>query len=267
MSSIGTAKRVHVDDLEMYVEVRGSGPALLLVPGAGGDAGQFGELADLLAADRTVVTYDRRSNSRTSRPDAWAATTVEQQADDAAGVLLALGLAPATVFGNSTGALIALSAALRHPALVNQALVHEPTLMSVLADPDGAMASVQPVISAGMEQGGLAGGAEAFLRFAAGPGYDRLPSDAVSRILGNAEVLFQAEFGSFTSWAPDPSAITGSPVDISVLTAESTAPFFAEAARWIADRRGTEVVTAPGGHMGFLEDPEGFAAVVADLLH
>ncbi len=266
MNSISTAERVHVGDLEMYAEVRGSGPALLLVPGAGGDGDQYGEVADLLATDRTVITYDRRSNSRTSRPDAWAATTIDQQADDAVGLLLELGLAPAAVFGNSTGALIALSAALRHPTWVHRALVHEPTLMSVLADPEGALASVQPVIAGGMEQGGLPGGAEAFLRFAAGVGYDRLPDDAVSRILGNSEVLFQAEFGSFASWAPDPADVTGSPVDITVMTGEETAPFFAEAARWIAARRGTVVVTAPGGHMGFLEDPVAFAAVVAALL-
>jgi pimeloyl-ACP methyl ester carboxylesterase len=38
------------------------------------------------------------------------------QADDAAGLLSTLSLAPAAVYGNSSGAIIALDLVLRHPA-------------------------------------------------------------------------------------------------------------------------------------------------------
>ena len=135
MTTTQIRERIRVSDIELYVEVRGDGPAVLLVPGAGGDAGQYAELAGELTSGHTVVTYDRRSNSRSPRPDGWESTSVEQQADDAAAILAAVSVGPAAVFGNSTGALIALATALRSPQSVSALVVHEPALMSVLADP------------------------------------------------------------------------------------------------------------------------------------
>jgi len=259
MTTTVTANRIRVGRIDLYCETRGSGPGVLLVPGAGGDAGQYDSLAAALATTRTVVTYDRRSCSRSTRPAQWATTSVEEQADDAAGLLETLDLGPMDVFGNSTGALIALCLVLRAPAAVSRLVIHEPALMSVLQDPDSAMAMVQPVIAEGMERGGMEGGAEAFLRFAGGPAYDRIPAEAIARILGNAEVLFVAEFGAFASWAPDPAALSTNPVATSVLSSEHTAAFFIEAAQWVAKHVGATVATAPGGHMGFLEDPQAFA--------
>jgi pimeloyl-ACP methyl ester carboxylesterase len=265
MAATEVSDRVSVGDVELYVEVRGTGPALLLVPGAGGDGGQYAELVRQMEGSHTVATYDRRSNSRSSRPNGWQSTSIEQQADDAAGLLTALGFGPAVVFGNSTGALVALATALRAPESVTALVVHEPALMSVLADPDGAMGAVQPVIAAGMESGGLAGGAEAFLRFAAGPAYEQLSVETRERILGNADVLFEAEFGAFASWAPDVAQLTKCSVPTTVLNGEHTAPFFQEAAVWVADRLQTTVGTAPGGHMGFLDEPTRFATVLLEI--
>jgi pimeloyl-ACP methyl ester carboxylesterase len=94
---------LEVNGTELYHESRGSGPPLLLIMGATGDAGHFEPVAELLAGEFTVVTYDRRGNGRRPRPRGWAATSPEEQADDAAALLEALGLAPAAVFGTSLG--------------------------------------------------------------------------------------------------------------------------------------------------------------------
>ena len=253
-------------DVALHVETTGSGPAVLLIAGAAGDAGQYEGLAARLATDHTVITYDRRGNSRSERTADWAATSVEQHADDAVALLRELGIGPAAVFGNSIGGLVALAVALRAPDQVSAAIVHEPTLMSVLVDPDSAMSSVQPVIAAGMEQGGLPGGAEAFLSFAAGPAWQQVPPAVRERMVGNAEVLFQAEFGPFMSWRPDDALLADVQVPIAVLAAEQTAPFFREAAEWLAGRLSVPVGTTPGGHMGYLDDPEAFAAVLRPLV-
>ena len=45
---------------DLHHEVRGSGPAVLLIPGATGDAGHFTRTAERLANEFTVITYDRR---------------------------------------------------------------------------------------------------------------------------------------------------------------------------------------------------------------
>src|SRR3712207_6715723 len=58
---------IEVNGVELYHEVRGRGAPVLFISGAGGDAGQWGQVADLLADEFTVVTYDRRGNSRSTR--------------------------------------------------------------------------------------------------------------------------------------------------------------------------------------------------------
>ena len=65
--------------------------------GSNGDAGNFTRAADLLADEFTVVTYDLRGNSRSPRPPGWTTTSVSEQADDAAALIQALGLAPTVV--------------------------------------------------------------------------------------------------------------------------------------------------------------------------
>ena len=64
-----------VNGAELYHEVRGSGPPVLLIMGFTGDGGHFETLAELLADEFTVVTYDRRGNGRSPRPARWAKTS------------------------------------------------------------------------------------------------------------------------------------------------------------------------------------------------
>jgi pimeloyl-ACP methyl ester carboxylesterase len=262
-----TDEFVSVNGVTLSVSRRGTGPALLLVPGAGGDGGQYEELASRLASDYSVVTYDRRANSRSRRPKGYAATSIEEQADDAIALLRALHLAPAVVFGNSLGALIALACALRAPSAVSRLVVHEPALVGVVEDPDAAMAAVQPVIGEGMATGGMRGGAEAFFRFADSQAFDCLPKTTRARMLDNAPVLFESEFGVFASWRPDPTAVTALTMPVTVLVASiSTAPAFRKAAAWLARHTNTTPIPAPGGHLGFVVQPDAFAALLRGLI-
>ena len=258
-----TDSLVTLDGVSLHARVRGEGPPLVLVPGAGGDGDQYDALAEHLAATHTVVTYDRRANSRSPRPHDYSATTIEEQADDLAGLLAALELAQATVFGNSLGALIALACALRSPDRVNRVILHEPALIGVLDDPEAALGAVQPVIGAGMAAGGMRGGAEAFFRFADTAAYDALPDTVRERMLDNAQVLFESEFGAFASWKPDAGAVAALKIPVTVLVGrDSTSPAFREAAQWVAQRTSTSVVEVPGGHLGFVTHAADIAAVV-----
>ena len=49
---------------DLYREVRGAGPVLLLIPGGNGDAGFYEPFAKALSGDFTVISYDRRGFSR-----------------------------------------------------------------------------------------------------------------------------------------------------------------------------------------------------------
>src|SRR5262252_3222970 len=92
----------------LYYEKEGAGTPVLFIAGSTGDAGNFTRAADLLASEFTVVTYDRRGNSRSPRPAGWTTTSVSEQADDAAALIEALDLSPAVVFGASAGGPIVL---------------------------------------------------------------------------------------------------------------------------------------------------------------
>ena len=100
--------RIAANGADLYYEVRGTGPAVLLIMGATGDGGHFDQLADLLADEFTVITYDRRGNGRSPAPAGWTTTSPEEQADDAAALLEALRVGPAAVFGTSSGGNFAL---------------------------------------------------------------------------------------------------------------------------------------------------------------
>ena len=59
---------------DLYREVRGAGPVLLLIPGGNGDAGFYEPFAKALSDDFTVISYARRGLSRSFRtgpPSRW----------------------------------------------------------------------------------------------------------------------------------------------------------------------------------------------------
>src|SRR6266702_1245596 len=57
---------LNVPGVQLFYEVSGSGPLLILIPGARGDGAVFRPLAHHLSAQYQVVTYDRRGFSRSS---------------------------------------------------------------------------------------------------------------------------------------------------------------------------------------------------------
>jgi pimeloyl-ACP methyl ester carboxylesterase len=258
---------VHANGTDLYCETRGSGPAVLFVSGATGDAGHFARVADLLADEFTVVTYDRRGNSRSPRPAGWATTSAEEQADDAAALLRALDLAPAAVYGNSGGAIIATCLLLRHPRVVRAAILHEPPLMSVLAHPEAIMDMIQSRVHAGMAQAGPRGGVEAFVRFAAGDAnFDRLDPSLRERMLGNGETLFGIELGALESYRPSEAELASVAVPVHVLAGPESAPFFREAAGWLGGRLGVPVEQSPGAHTPQFDHPAALAALIRPWL-
>jgi pimeloyl-ACP methyl ester carboxylesterase len=249
---------------ELYFEVRGSGAPVLLIAGTPGDGGQFDELADVLARDHLVITYDRVGTSRSPAPPARTDTTVADQADDAAGLLRKLVTEPTAVYGTSNGAAVALELALRHPALVSRAILHEMPLLTVLADPGPVAAMLGDVIGTAMAAGGPPAALDAFLRFAYGDAIvDAWPSDLRARLLANADMVFTMELPAFQAYQPDEAALAAHhpPFEVAV-GVDQPAPFFLEAAEWLATRSHSPLIRTPGAHGAHLSDPEALAALL-----
>jgi len=110
-----------VNDLNMYYEVHGEGPPLVLLHGAYLTAGAFGPLLPGLAEVRQVVVPEMQGHGRTA--DADRPITYEQMADDTAALMHHLELGQADVVGYSMGGGIALQLAVRHPELVRRLVV------------------------------------------------------------------------------------------------------------------------------------------------
>ena len=109
---------VRVGDAEIDYERGGDGPALLLIMGMSGTALHWGEpLLEDLRRDFDVIAFDHRGVGASTRLTDGR-ITIREMAEDAAGLLAALGVESAHVMGISMGGMIAQELALAHPELV-----------------------------------------------------------------------------------------------------------------------------------------------------
>jgi pimeloyl-ACP methyl ester carboxylesterase len=108
-------------ELQMYYEVHGSGPPVVLLHGAYMSADAMAPLRDGLLATRQVIVPEMEGHGRTA--DADRPLSYEQMADDVAALIRELGAAPADVVGYSMGAGIGLQLAIRHPEAVRRLVI------------------------------------------------------------------------------------------------------------------------------------------------
>ena len=107
---------VQANEIEIYYEEHGSGEPLLLIMGWGGNAATWDPQLEGLAERYRVIAFDNRGAGRTKAPD--GPYTISQMAADTAGLLHALGVPKAHVFGVSMGGMVAQELALDYPDLV-----------------------------------------------------------------------------------------------------------------------------------------------------
>lgn len=247
---------------ELYYEVRGAGPSVLLIHGGGGDAGTVSRLTDILAHDFMVVAYDRRGLSRSPRPKDWKQTSIPEQAEDAAGLMRALGIGPAGVVGASLGAHVALELVLRH--LVRRASLLDPgPLDSAIPDRQQKMA-LPEAVRAAMATSGPEVGFEALLRSM--DVWDAMDPATQQRVLGNAEIFFSHETPLLQSYRPDPGLLDANRVLVQVAVGEEAPPVFLEMAEWLASRLHVHLDRIHGGHASAMNRPEQVAEVIGPFL-
>jgi pimeloyl-ACP methyl ester carboxylesterase len=116
-------KVVSKDGTEIAYDEQGQGPAVLLVDGALGyrSFGPMPELAKLLSIRFTVVTYDRRGRGDSGDNKPYA---VERKIEDIEALIDQVG-GFAYVYGISSGACLALEAAVKLGAKVKKLAIYE----------------------------------------------------------------------------------------------------------------------------------------------
>lgn len=256
-----------VNGTELYYEIRGTGPPVLLIMGSTGDGGHFDALADVLADEFTVVTYDRRGNGRSPAPAGWQTTSPEEQADDAAALLNALGTGPAAVFGTSSGGNFALCLMIRHPGRVRGAILHEPGLYALVDDFDAVRGPLRALVKEAMESGGPPAAVERLWCYVAGDdGWNRLAPALRDRLRATAGTLLGIELGTYELYLPDDETLAAITAPVRLLVSEDSHPFFAEIAGRFAKRLGVDIAITPGTHATYHEHPDELAEVIRPFL-
>ncbi len=172
------------DGTEIAYAVAGAGPPLVMVDPAGGWSGfdNIRGLGALLAADLTVVTYDRRGRGASGDRPPYA---VQREVEDLAALIDAAG-GRASVYGFSSGALLALHAAAAGLP-IDRLVLFEPPVRGEDEPPDPAFGRG---IAALVAAGDRAGASDRFLtaigvppEMIAGMGPARAGLDAVAHTL------------------------------------------------------------------------------------
>lgn len=273
-----TTGRLRVDGATLNYEVRGRGPLLLLIPGGAGGAASFDGVADDLAADYTVATYDPRGLSRSPLDDPNAQQQVAQHADDAFRLLELLSPgAPARVVGCSSGAIVALHLLATHPERIERVVAHEPPVVEVL--PDAAehralLARVQDTF----HRDGLMPAAAVFAAGLRRPGADPVDAQAATelppqvtaraeRTMADMPYFIGRIVPSFMAYAPDVERLKALS-DRLVLAggADSRGELPYRPAAFLAERFGTELIHFPGGHTGLSTHPAEFGELLRKVL-
>lgn len=102
-----------VGDINIYYETHGEGEPLVLIMGYGANSGAWRRQVPVYSQEYRVVAFDNRGTGRSDKPD--IPYTAEMMAGDAAGLLEAIGIDAAHIYGISMGGGIAQEFAIRYP--------------------------------------------------------------------------------------------------------------------------------------------------------
>jgi aminoacrylate hydrolase len=105
---------VSIGDAEIYYEEQGEGPALMLVPGLGGQGAFWAPQVRDFARDFRVIVHDHRGAGRSTH--SRIAYSVDQMAADTLALMDRLGIERAHYVGHSTGGAIGQTIAQDRPA-------------------------------------------------------------------------------------------------------------------------------------------------------
>jgi pimeloyl-ACP methyl ester carboxylesterase len=249
------------------------------------DARGFVSLASHFT-DRTVVTYDPRGVNRSELTNGARESTPELHADDLHRIVSALDAGPVDIFASSGGAINALALVASHPGQVRTLVAHEPPTVQVLPDREQASAAVENIRETYLRDG-IGPGMGKFIALTSMPG--PIPADFAEQPAPDPaafglpeheddgdrnDPLLGQNLISCTHYEPDFAALQKASTRVVVgVGAESEGQMAYRGGVGVAERLGSEPVTFPGNHAGFLGgefgfagDPEGFAATLREVL-
>jgi pimeloyl-ACP methyl ester carboxylesterase len=277
LPSTPTVRSVNVPGARLHYEVRGAadfaarrGGPLVVVIGSPMASAEFAPLADVLAGDHTVVTFDPRGYANSPVDDSAAQSAVEQRADDVTAILDDLGAESADVFGSSGGAVTGLALVARYPGRVRTLVAHEPPLPELLPDAAEQRVNTEDIIDTFHRDGFEA----AWMHFMRNAGFDVSSDDAppTSAEPSDDEIrqtarFFDIDLRPTTQYLPDIDALKNSPSRVVIgIGADSGRLLTYRTSVALCELLGSMPVEFPGDHGGFLEAPTEFADALRTVL-
>jgi 3-oxoadipate enol-lactonase len=136
-----------IGDIEVFYTIEGEGPWLTMSHSLACNTTAWDDQAALLSKNFKVLRYDTRGHGQTAAtPGPY---TLEQLADDAYGLLTALGITQTHWMGISMGGMIGQTMALKYPTLFTSLMLIDTTSRR----PDNAQAMWGARITMAKEQG------------------------------------------------------------------------------------------------------------------
>jgi pimeloyl-ACP methyl ester carboxylesterase len=254
---------VNATGTTLYYEEAGAGQPLLFIHGMCGAASVWAGQMRRLSPHFRCVAYDRRGHSH-SPLGQIEQRTVELHADDAAQLILELGLAPCLVVGSSGGARIALDLIRRYPRLVAGTVLSEPPAMALT--PDGGKAfieQIKPAIEGAVARGGPQAAVDAFFDIMC-PGLWRRLSDEQRDVpyRANAAELFGDL--SMPRYQITPADLVQIRVPSLIVRGNESHPMFRAIADTLAENLPNAMLLElqGSGHVTYAEKPAEFASAV-----
>jgi pimeloyl-ACP methyl ester carboxylesterase len=247
--------KLNRDGVELYYEVHGDGPPVLLTHGYSASADMWAGQIAPFSKHYKLITWDMRGHGRTDYPDDQARYSEAETVADMAAILDAVGARTAVIGGLSLGGYMSLAFHLAHPERT-QALLIIDTGPGYKKDEGRAGWNVTAIRRAeSFEKNGLpppgTGGAETH----AAPHRD-------------ATGLAKAARGMLTQHTP---AVINSLPDIRVpalvVVGSKDEPFLAASDYMAAKIPGAKKAVIPdAGHAANIDQPEAFNAAVLGFL-
>jgi pimeloyl-ACP methyl ester carboxylesterase len=212
-TSASLAKEIEVNGVRLSYVEQGSGEPVVFVHGAFSDLRVWEPVREEVAKRYRFIAYTQRYHGVGAWKDDGKHYSTATHADDLAKFIMSLNVGPVHLVGRSSGGRVAMTAALRNPALVRTLTLHEPEAPSVLpadsAEEKAAREDQAKFYSAAIEANKAGDPVRTTRLFIEGVyqlepgGFDRLPEATRTMVLDNARTA-PLMFG-----APPPPAITG----------------------------------------------------------
>ena len=263
---------LRVPEASIYYEALGSGPLLVMVPGATGTAEGLRKAGEFLAQTHTVAIYDRRGYSRSllDGPQDYD-RRLDTDADDLRRLIQHLSDQPATVVGVSSGATVALQLLTLDPDTVRALVPFEPPAVRLLPDGQKWVDFFHRIYDL-FHQAGIGPAIQQFREQTFAPSDRTAVAQAmntdtsiIAQTHANQAYWFEHELRQYPAAHLDLQPLHAHADRIVPAAGRDSHGYpCRQATEELAKQLDRQLIDLPGGHLGCIAQPAAFAA---ELLH